>query len=80
MGLETVRLRLVFSEQLIKKPIIFEVSTLFEVIPNILKADIQLEGWVILDLSGRPEEVEKALHWLYSQEVKIEFLLACEMV
>ena len=79
MGIETVRLRLVFSEQLIKKPIIFEVTTLFEVVPNILKADIQAEGWVTLDLSGTPEEIEKALNWLYGQGVRIEFLFADEV-
>ena len=79
MGVETVRLRLVYSEQLIKKPILFEVATLFKVVPNILKADIQAEGWVILDLSGSPEEIEQALQWMYSQGVQIEFLLAWDM-
>jgi|TARA_R110000824_G_scaffold92463_2_gene224315 ABC-type methionine transport system ATPase subunit len=79
VGLETRRLRLLFSEQLIKEPIIFQVSNLFDVIPNILKADIHEEGWVLLDLSGEPRELEKALLWLFYREVKIELMLEIEI-
>jgi hypothetical protein len=79
VGLETRRLRLLFSEHLIKEPIIFTVSNLFDVIPNILRADIQETGWVLLDLSGEPGELGKALQWLFCSGITIELMLKIEM-
>mgnify|MGYP003653384668 CR=1 FL=1 len=64
MGLETVRIRLNFSKVLIKQPVIFKMAAIFKVSPSILKADVEEEGWVLLDLTGTVEEIEHALKWL----------------
>jgi ABC-type methionine transport system ATPase subunit len=72
MGIETLRVRLNFSETLIKEPLIFKASSLFKISPSILKADVQAEGWVLLDLSGAEYELEGALTWLKNQGVNIK--------
>lgn len=80
MGIETLRIRLNFSETLIKEPLIFKASSLFKVSPSILKADVQEEGWVLLDLSGSEQELEGALTWLRNQGVNIKSVRVLEEV
>jgi|TARA_R110000744_G_scaffold47389_1_gene104331 ABC-type methionine transport system ATPase subunit len=72
MGLETVRIRLNFSKVLIKQPVIFKMAAIFKVSPSILKADVEEEGWVLLDLTGTVEEIEHALKWLTDKGVDVK--------
>ena len=45
----------------------------FNVITNIRRADVREEmGWVVLELTGHSEEIEKSLDWVRSLGVRID--------
>jgi len=50
---ESVRLYVSFPEELVDRPMIYEIVKEFDVVPNIRRAGIEAhEGWVILELTG----------------------------
>ena len=52
---EHVRLFVSFPEELVDRPMIYEVVKRFDVVPNIRRANVEAHsGWVILELNGEP--------------------------
>ncbi|MCL4473461.1 MAG: NIL domain-containing protein [Actinobacteria bacterium] len=73
--MKTQRLELTFPEKLIKKPIIYELVRDFNVIPNIRRANVDENfGWMVLELSGDDERLEKAFKHLQDIGVEVEYL------
>ncbi len=71
--METVRIKFTFVEQLIKEPIIWKLAKEFDVITNIRRADVTDErGWVILELDGERDEIERSLDWVREQGVRVD--------
>ena len=67
------RTKLTFPEELITRPIIYEIGRQFGVITNIRRADVGGDvGWVILELEGPEEEIEKALAWVRAEGVRVD--------
>jgi ABC-type methionine transport system ATPase subunit len=62
---EHVRLFVSFPEELVDRPMIYEVVKRFDVVPNIRRANVeQHSGWVILELSGDQEQLDAAVAYL----------------
>ena len=69
----TVRTKFTFVEQLIKEPIIWKLARDFDVITNIRRADVTDErGWVVLELEGDQDEIERGLDWVREQGVRVD--------
>ncbi len=69
----THRTRLTFPEQLVTRSIIYEMGRQFEVSTNIRRADVGVDvGWVVLELEGSEEEIEKALAWARAEGVRVD--------
>ena len=67
------RIRLTFPETLIREPIIYQMGHEFQVITNIRMADVdERVGWVILELDGTDEEIERAIQWTESKGVRVD--------
>jgi ABC-type methionine transport system ATPase subunit len=67
------RLKLVFSKELVKEPIIYELGKKFEVVTNIRRADVSHDqGWVILEVSGEELEVNNGIDYLRNRGVIVE--------
>ena len=67
------RTKLTFPEELITQPIIYEIGQQFGVTTNIRRADVGGDvGWVILELEGPEEEIEKALAWVRAEGVRVD--------
>ena len=67
------RVRFTFKDHLIKQPIIYELGVQFHVVTNIRRADVQEGvGWVILELEGDEEDVERGLDWVRAQGVRVD--------
>ena len=67
------RTKLTFPEQLITRPIIYDMGRKFEVVTNIRRADVGGDvGWVVLELEGSEEEIEKALAWARAEGVRVD--------
>ena len=69
----TVRIKFTFVEQLIKEPIIWKLAKEFDIITNIRRADVTDErGWVILELEGEQDEIERGIDWVREQNVRVD--------
>lgn len=62
------RLFVAFPEDLVAKPMIYEVVRRFDVVPNIRRANVETHsGWMILELDGPPGARDAAIDWLAAQ-------------
>jgi len=67
------RLVLTFPEQLVRDPIIHNLGQQFNIVTNILQAEVTEErGWVILELAGADEDIEAGITWVTSKGVRVE--------
>lgn len=65
--------RLTFSPELIKEPLIYQLGQEFQVVTNIRMADVDAKvGWVVLGLEGDEDEVARALDWVRSKGVRVD--------
>lgn len=59
------RLFVSFPEELVDRPMVYELVRRFDVVPNIRRANVEAHsGWVILELGGPPERVEESIGYL----------------
>ena len=67
------RLKLIFGPSLVKEPVIYQLGKQFDLVTNIRRADVTRdEGWVLLEVSGEPEEVGRGIEYLESRGVVVE--------
>src|SRR5438128_10575380 len=67
------RLKLIFGPSLGKEPVIYQVGRKFEIVTNIRRADVTRDqGWVLLEVSREPEELDRGVEYLESRGVKVE--------
>ncbi len=60
-----MRLFVSFPESLVDRPMIYEVIKQFDVVPNIRRANVESHsGWVILEMTGAPAQLEAAVAYL----------------
>ena len=70
---EKRRLWLMYPPRLITSPIIWELSTKFNLITNIRQAEVRDEiGIICLELEGARDALKKATAWLERRGVKVE--------
>ena len=54
-----------FPEELVDKPMIYELVKRFDVVPNIRRANVEAHsGWIILELEGDPGSRDAAMAYL----------------
>lgn len=67
------RVRFTFPENLIKEPLIYNLGHEFRVITNVRMADVEEStGWVLLELEGDPDEIDRSLAWAQTKGVRID--------
>ena len=67
------RVRLIFTRDLVTEPVIYHLGKKYDVVTNIRRADVTKdEGWVMLELTGEPAELERGVAYLESRGVKVE--------
>lgn len=67
------RVRLTFLDRMIKEPVIYRLGQNFDVQTNIRRADVQEGvGWVILEVEGEGDEIERGLEWVRSLGVRVD--------
>ena len=55
------RVKFTFPQELITLPIIYELGKQFSIVTNVRRADVTEDrGWVVLEMDGPIEEIERA--------------------
>ncbi len=66
-------LDLIFPQQLIKEPVIYQMSKKFNVVFNLRRAKITDKvGEIVLELEGEKDDLAKATDWLREKGLKVE--------
>ena len=69
----TKRVKFTFPQELIKEPVIYKLGVDFGIVTNIRRADIRDDmGWVVLELEGESDVVDKGLEWVISTGVRVD--------
>jgi len=64
---------LTFPEELLREPVIYNMGQQFNLVTNVLRADVAEDrGWVVLELNGKDEEIEAGITWATSKGVRVE--------
>lgn len=67
------RVKITFPEDLIREPLIYNLGHEFRVITNVRMADVDAKtGWVLLELEGEHDEIERSLAWAEAKGVRID--------
>ncbi len=67
------RVKITFPEVLVDRPLIYNLSQKFKIATSIRRADIRADsGWVVLELQGDEEEIEKGVQWAISNGVRVD--------
>jgi hypothetical protein len=54
-------------------PLVYSMGKQFQVVTNIRRANVSGDrGWIILEISGSDDEIERALDWAKHQGVHVE--------
>jgi hypothetical protein len=62
---EAIRLFVSIPEDLVERPLIYELIKRYDVVPNIRRANVEAHtGWVILELSGPSGKRSEAVDYL----------------
>ena len=70
-----LRVRFTFPQRLVTEPVIWYLGKHFEVVTNIRRAEVkESTGWVILELEGKEEEVQRGLQWVREQGVRVDLV------
>jgi len=67
------RVKFTFPQELITVPIIYELGKQFNIVTNVRRADVTEDrGWVVLEMDGPIEEIEKGLEWVAAKGVRVD--------
>ena len=67
------RVKFTFPQELITLPIIYELGKQFSIVTNVRRADVTEDrGWVVLELEGELEEIERGIQWVVEQGVRVD--------
>ena len=67
------RVKFTFPPDLVTEPIIYTLSQEFKVVTNIRRAEVtENQGWVVLELTGEQEEIDRCIHWVVEKGVRVD--------
>ncbi len=68
-----LRVKFTFPQDLIKEPIIWQVSKRFDLVTNIRRADVTAEvAWATLELEGEEQDLEQGIRWVTDMGVRVD--------
>lgn len=73
------KVRLTYPEHLLDQPFIYRLIRQFDLLTNILEAQVSGEkGWLVVVVRGECEQVQQGLSWIAEQGVEVETLSEAE--
>ncbi|MCZ6676868.1 MAG: NIL domain-containing protein [Candidatus Poribacteria bacterium] len=69
----SLRLRLTFPPDRITEPVIYNIGRQYDVVTNIRRANVRADaGWVVLEITGDADELERVVEHLENIKVHAE--------
>lgn len=69
------RVKLIYPDQLVTRPVLSEVAIKFNVLANIRRAAVDEDnGWIVCELEGEASSISEAMAWMESLGVDVEGL------
>lgn len=63
--MSSLRLFVSFPEELVDRPLVYEIIEKFDVVPNIRRANVEgNSGWLILEVNGEQGQLDAAMAYL----------------
>ena len=67
------RVKFTFPQDMIPRPVIYQLGHKFKVVTNIRRADVRDDmGWVVLELEGEEDEIDRGMDWVTSTGVRVD--------
>ena len=67
------RVKFTFPTKLVTEPIIYNLGHKFNVVTSVRRADVREDmGWVVLELEGDDQEIQRGIDWVSSLGVRID--------
>jgi len=67
------RVAFTFPEGSLFEPIIYTIGQQFNLVTNIYQAQVtEDQGWIMLELDGKEEDIEAGITWAISKGVRID--------
>ena len=71
--MSTRRIKFTFPPGLITEPVVYRLGRDFQVETNIRRAEVNdTMGWVVLELDGADQEIDRGLQWVTSLGVRVD--------
>ena len=71
--MSTKRIKFTFPQDMVKRPVIYELSKNYQIVTNIRRADVRNDmGWVVLELEGQEDVITEGLKWVVSTGVRVD--------
>lgn len=68
-----LRVRLTFPPERVTEPVVYNIGHQYNVVTNIRRANVTAdEGWIILELIGDTDELERVVDHLRNIRVQVE--------
>ncbi len=70
-----IRVKFIFPPELVPEPVVATMVRDFGVVPNVRRANVEAEsGWMLLEVSGEAEAVDRSLAWASARGIDVELL------
>ena len=71
--MSTKRIKFTFPQDMVKRPVIYELSKNYQIVTNIRRADVRDDmGWLVLELEGQEDVITDGLKWVVSTGVRVD--------
>lgn len=69
----SLRVRLTFPPERVTDPVVYNIGHQYEVVTNIRRANVTAdEGWIVLEITGDADEIERVVEHLRHIRVQVE--------
>ncbi len=69
----SLRFHIRFPEEKVKEPVIYQIGHEYKVVTNVRRADVrETTGWMDVELTGEPEEIDRAVEGLRNKGVIVD--------
>ena len=69
----TKRVRFTFEGDTVNEPLVYRLGHEFQIVTDIRMADVEHGfGWVMLQLEGDADEIDKGIAWMESNGVRVD--------